>query len=283
MDASSLMKTAFTLVLPKEALTPMEFILKKGRLADADEETSIGVEDNELWKPSTGHGVYFLPKVDPPSEIVEFAEVERLWSWLPARLRICDASLVFRTSRDGYHLQTLYRACEEIGPFLMLIRAKAVADSTTDRLAQASRNGPRQLISPPSDRSIASTLSVADTASIVSRDETEYVIGLFGTEELKPSSQSFGSGDCFVFRLRPTTQHFNWAGLTESTNDPACRTFLSATRTSIHAGGGGDGFALFLDKDLHYGATRRSATYNNDPLVPNGTFACLSLEVYKFD
>uniref|UniRef100_A0A7S3FYC8 TLDc domain-containing protein n=2 Tax=Palpitomonas bilix TaxID=652834 RepID=A0A7S3FYC8_9EUKA len=288
MDASSLLKAAFTIRLPRDLLTPMESLLKASRMKESEEEEVVGVRDDEAWIPSVGHGVYFLPKVDPPSEIIDYAEVERVWSWIPSRLRICDASLAFSTARDGYSISTLFRMMEDVSDFIMLMKVKPLQ---AKRILAKKGSAPEvksQWHSINStgwedDVGYESSRSDVDSESLFSRDadEMEHVIGCFGTESFRPSQKPFGSGECFVFSLRPNTHHYNWIGL--SGDDDAPRDFLTASHSSIHCGGGAEGFALYLDEELHHGASRKSATYGNERLVPTGEFRCLSLEVYKFD
>ncbi|XP_063286657.1 TBC1 domain family member 24 isoform X1 [Pelobates fuscus] len=130
----------------------------------------------------------------------------------------------------------------------------------------------------------------------------------------------FGTGECFVFRLQPEVERYEWviikhpelgmassslankdANSTEETGngtDPADRLspFLatrhfnlpSKTASMFMAGsteciiiGGGDGQALYLDSDLNYGRTSHCNTFNNQPLCSE-TFQISTIEVWAF-
>ncbi|NXK50386.1 TBC24 protein, partial [Chauna torquata] len=130
----------------------------------------------------------------------------------------------------------------------------------------------------------------------------------------------FGTGECFVFRLQPEVERYEWviikhpelaASGSEPENhaSPASSTlssssipsdrlspFLSArhfnlpskTASMFMAGstdsiiiGGGDGQALYLDADLNHGRTSHCNTFNNQPLCSE-SFQISVLEVWGF-
>ncbi|XP_069503052.1 TBC1 domain family member 24 isoform X2 [Ambystoma mexicanum] len=129
----------------------------------------------------------------------------------------------------------------------------------------------------------------------------------------------FGTGECFVFRLQPEVERYEWvviknptegretdsdtvrpmASVSEiSREDPserlspflATRHFNLPTRTAsmFMAGsmdciiiGGGDGQALYIDSDLNYGRTNHCSTFNNPPLCAEN-FQISVLEVWGF-
>ncbi|KAM8962110.1 TBC1 domain family member 24 isoform 2-T2 [Pelodytes ibericus] len=128
----------------------------------------------------------------------------------------------------------------------------------------------------------------------------------------------FGTGECFVFRLQPEVERYEWViikhpelgrtgpALTNKEpnqeaadgSDPADRLspFLatrhfnlpSKTASMFMAGstdciiiGGGDGQALYLDSDLNYGRTSHCNTFNNQPLCTE-TFQISTIEVWGF-
>ncbi|NP_001090574.1 TBC1 domain family member 24 [Xenopus laevis] len=130
----------------------------------------------------------------------------------------------------------------------------------------------------------------------------------------------FGTGECFVFRLQPEVERYEWVvikhpelGKVNSSSadkeanssqsdkdgiDPSSRLspFLatrhfnlpSKTASMFMAGsidciiiGGGDGQALYLDPDLNYGRTSHCNTFNNQPLCSE-TFQISIIEVWGF-
>ncbi|XP_053328128.1 TBC1 domain family member 24 isoform X2 [Spea bombifrons] len=129
----------------------------------------------------------------------------------------------------------------------------------------------------------------------------------------------FGTGECFVFRLQPEVERYEWVIIKhpelgqatssadkdenasqepEAGSDPSDRLspFLatrhfnlpSKTASMFMAGsseciiiGGGDGQALYLDSDLNYGRTSHCNTFNNQPLCSE-TFQVSIIEVWGF-
>ncbi|XP_077305347.1 TBC1 domain family member 24 isoform X2 [Lithobates pipiens] len=130
----------------------------------------------------------------------------------------------------------------------------------------------------------------------------------------------FGTGECFVFRLQPEVERYEWVIIkhpelgrvsatadqesnssqdTADGTDPSDRLspFLatrhfnlpSKTASMFMAGsteciiiGGGDGQALYLDSDLNYGRTSHCNTFNNQPLCSE-TFQVAIIEVWGFE
>uniref|UniRef100_A0A8C5X9T1 TBC1 domain family member 24 n=1 Tax=Malurus cyaneus samueli TaxID=2593467 RepID=A0A8C5X9T1_9PASS len=123
----------------------------------------------------------------------------------------------------------------------------------------------------------------------------------------------FGTGECFVFRLQPEVERYEWVVIkhpelastgseTENHAPPASNPsdrlspFLAArhfnlpskTASMFMAGsseciivGGGDGQALYLDADLNHGRTSHCNTFNNQPLCSE-SFQISILEVWGF-
>ncbi|KAM9305174.1 TBC1 domain family member 24 [Gastrophryne carolinensis] len=129
----------------------------------------------------------------------------------------------------------------------------------------------------------------------------------------------FGTGECFVFRLQPEVERYEWViikhpelGRVSATTDKESNSSLntadgvdpsdrlspflatrhfnlpSKTASMFMAGstdciiiGGGDGQALYLDSDLNYGRTSHCNTFNNQPLCAE-TFQIAVMEVWGF-
>ncbi|XP_007891797.2 TBC1 domain family member 24 isoform X2 [Callorhinchus milii] len=130
----------------------------------------------------------------------------------------------------------------------------------------------------------------------------------------------FGTGECFVFRLQPEMERYEWViikhpelesssrvpdiestqepGFLTSSEDPSDRLspflatrhfnlssksasmFMAGNHESIIIGGGG-GHALYIDGDLNHGRTARCSTFDNLPLCSE-TFKIAVLEVWGF-
>jgi hypothetical protein len=86
----------------------------------------------------------------------------------------------------------------------------------------------------------------------------------------------FGSGDAFLFSLRPGFAVHRW---TRSNND-----FQMAHDNFMAFGGGGGRFGLWLDGALEKGTSAHCETYGNPPLTAAGGegFRVVRVELYGF-
>ncbi|XP_078519148.1 TBC1 domain family member 24 isoform X2 [Lissotriton helveticus] len=212
------------------------------------------------------------------SEIVSVKEMRDIWSWIPERFALCQPILLFTNLEHGSTLNRFYTLCEEHEPTLLLIKTSA-------------------------KEVCGAFLSTAWDQRKKAGNKLSF----------------FGTGECFVFKLQPEVERYEWVviknpnvaktaepealsnttAVTEvSQEDPSDRLspFLSTrhfnlpTRTAsmFMAGsmdciiiGGGDGQALYIDSDLHYGRTSRCNTFNNQPLCSE-TFQISVMEVWGF-
>eukprot|EP00293_Proteomonas_sulcata_P018622 CAMPEP_0184295620 /NCGR_PEP_ID=MMETSP1049-20130417/6468_1 /TAXON_ID=77928 /ORGANISM="Proteomonas sulcata, Strain CCMP704" /LENGTH=550 /DNA_ID=CAMNT_0026604245 /DNA_START=98 /DNA_END=1751 /DNA_ORIENTATION=+ len=87
----------------------------KVQVADVDAEVgSLHLHDHDDDEAAhTRNLVYYLPLINPKSEILGEQDIELVWSWLPTRLRVRDGSVVFTSKRDGYNLHQLYTLCQK--------------------------------------------------------------------------------------------------------------------------------------------------------------------------
>jgi hypothetical protein len=73
--------------------------------------------------------MYYIPKVDPPSNFVTEEQFEQLWLWLPANVAGHDATRLFSTNVHGCRLATLFKLCEKLDesePSLLLVKVPTV-------------------------------------------------------------------------------------------------------------------------------------------------------------
>uniref|UniRef100_A0A8C1GXF2 TBC1 domain family member 24 n=1 Tax=Cyprinus carpio TaxID=7962 RepID=A0A8C1GXF2_CYPCA len=124
----------------------------------------------------------------------------------------------------------------------------------------------------------------------------------------------FGTGECFVFRMKPEMERYEWVVIKhpelantaqsaddEQTSEPAAdpsqlSPFLSTRHFNLNsrntsmfmAGnvdsiiiGGGEGNALYIDSELNHGRTERCLTFDNPPLCAE-SFQIALLEVWGF-
>ncbi|XP_069066611.1 TBC1 domain family member 24 isoform X2 [Pleurodeles waltl] len=212
------------------------------------------------------------------SEIVSVKEMRDIWSWIPERFALCQPILLFTNLEHGSTLNRFYSLCEEHEPTILLIKTseKEVCGAFLSTAWEQRKKGANQLF-------------------------------------------FFGTGECFVFRLQPEVERYEWVVIKNpnvakavepdalsttsavselSREDPLDRLspFLSTrhfnlptkTASMFMAGsmdciiiGGGDGQALYIDSDLHYGRTSQCNTFNNQPLCSEN-FQISVLEVWGF-
>lgn len=145
----------------------------------------------------------------------------------------------------------------------------------------------------------------------------ETATGVFGAflSEAWPETDDkrgnfYGTGETFLFTLKPRAKMYAWVGRDEDLSTAAsyadggaendqdavaksgatfirdrASCFIMATKRDITIGGGGNGHGLWLNEDLSHGTTDNCLTFDNDPLTGNSKekfFNCLNVEVFAF-
>lgn len=110
---------------------------------------------------------------------------------------------------------------------------------------------------------------------LVFRDMSRNVFGAFTSCGWKKSDGYFGSGECFLFKLRPEVKFFPWSGLN--------RYFMNGTKDSISMGGGDREarFSLWVDATFYRGSSDRSQTFENEPLSSKKDFLIENVEAWS--
>jgi len=68
--------------------------------------------------------LFYRPKIETQSSIIEESQFEVIWSMIPSHSRIYDPILLYQTAINGYNLYSLLRACKGIKPIILLIKSK---------------------------------------------------------------------------------------------------------------------------------------------------------------
>ncbi|XP_070341276.1 TBC1 domain family member 24 isoform X6 [Equus asinus] len=255
------------------------------------------------------------------SEIVSVKEMRDIWSWVPERFALCQPLLLFSSLQHGYSLTRFYFQCEGHEPTLLLIK-------TTQKEVRKAQREPGVLayaelwgVCSPAASTQASCASGHSAKPALHREVCGAYLSTDWSERNKFGGKLgfFGTGECFVFRLQPEVQRYEWVVIKhpeltkpvslETTtaasphchsmsSDPADRLspFLAArhfnlpskTESMFMAGGndclivgGGGGQALYIDGDLNRGRTGHCDTFNNQPLCSEN-FLIAAVEAWAF-
>ncbi|XP_039974197.1 nuclear receptor coactivator 7 isoform X2 [Xiphias gladius] len=107
---------------------------------------------------------------------------------------------------------------------------------------------------------------------LVIKDMHKKVFGAFSSHPFRISKYCYGTGETFLFSFNPDFQAYRWSGENSY--------FVSGDLESLQIGGGGGGFALWLDADLYHGASFSCPTFHNAPLSTQEDFIVQDLEVW---
>ncbi|XP_018539940.1 nuclear receptor coactivator 7 isoform X2 [Lates calcarifer] len=107
---------------------------------------------------------------------------------------------------------------------------------------------------------------------LIIKDMHKKVFGAFSSHPFRVSKYCYGTGETFLFSFNPDFQAYRWSGENSY--------FVSGNLESLQIGGGGGGFALWLDADLYHGASFSCPTFHNAPLSTQEDFIVQDLEVW---
>uniref|UniRef100_A0A8B9K726 TLDc domain-containing protein n=1 Tax=Astyanax mexicanus TaxID=7994 RepID=A0A8B9K726_ASTMX len=109
---------------------------------------------------------------------------------------------------------------------------------------------------------------------IYQQDSVHTVFGGFLSHPLRPSDTFYGTGETFLFLLRPRFKCFHWTGENSF--------FIKGDLDSFAIGGGSGHFGLWLDETLYLGRSSPCYTFNNCSLSETSDFRVLELEAWTF-
>ncbi|XP_034730340.1 nuclear receptor coactivator 7 isoform X1 [Etheostoma cragini] len=116
------------------------------------------------------------------------------------------------------------------------------------------------------------TASLDSPVLLVIKDMHNKVFGAFSSDPFKISKYCYGTGETFLFSFNPDFQIYRWSGENSY--------FVSGNLESLQIGGGGGGFALWLDTDLYHGSSFSCPTFRNASLSTHEDFIIQDLEVW---
>jgi len=108
---------------------------------------------------------------------------------------------------------------------------------------------------------------------MILKDSHHHIFGGFISESWRPVDIFYGTGECFVFTVKPLPAKYEWT----HKND-----LFIFSKNSIIMGGGGGG-AFTLDSEFYHGMSQVSKTFLNKRLSHDEEFVCNVLEVWGFE
>ena len=210
------------------------------------------------------------PASDGYRSLLSTEDLRQLLPHLPSRCMGKDLTLLFSSQRDGYSLSTLYTRARGSGPTLLVVlddsqsvfggfgsRDWSGAEYSSGGLGAGGGGG----------GGLPSSYARGSVGYMSSPHRRDLTGGA--------GAHFFGSGDAFLFALRPDFAVYRW---TRVNNE-----FQLAREDLLAFGGGGGRFGLCLDANLEYGSTGPCETYGNPPLTPLGErFRMVRVELYGF-
>ncbi|XP_023333959.1 TLD domain-containing protein 2 [Eurytemora carolleeae] len=109
-------------------------------------------------------------------------------------------------------------------------------------------------------------VSIQDTAGAA--------FGALISEPIKMDEHFYGTGESFLFSVRPNRKIYKWTGENQL--------FVQGTSQSLIIGAGEGHFGLFIDSNLYKGRTQACATYGNEPLRTGEDFLIKTFECWTF-
>jgi hypothetical protein len=125
---------------------------------------------------------------------------------------------------------------------------------------------------------------------IIIRNECEEIFGAFCSSQLSNRFEIrtwFGTGESFLFILKPQRQVFKWVGyqkFNQGQTKPYEDYFIHADDQCLQIGGSKQALdiGLYIQQDLNEGSTRQCDTFANKPLSINEHFQIMEIEVFGF-
>ncbi len=101
------------------------------------------------------------------------------------------------------------------------------------------------------------------------------VFGAFLSEKPAFTEHFIGTGETFLFRLKPEIASYRWTGENNF--------FFRVDLDYICVGSSKGNFGLWIDKDLNNGRSQACATFDSEPLVSGEDFTLKTLECWSFE
>ena len=167
--------------------------------------------------------------------------------------------------------------------YLWSLIPSRLADFQPERIYSSNIHGRRL-------RTLYDHVEYHECCLIIIRNENQQVFGGFCSEQLARRTKTrtwFGTGESFLFTLKPERQVFKWVGYhaaTKGNTKPYEDYFLYANDECIKMGGSKEplNVGLLIQQDLNGGSTRECDTFASKPLCSNEHFQIMEIDVFGF-
>lgn len=185
--------------------------------------------------------------------LVEDSSVRQLLAnWLPLTMRLTNLNLLYSTNYHGRSLERFYSRVKRAKNTILLAEAYPEHD-------------------PPGAKPV--------------------IIGMYASQAWHPSTQVYGDGSCFLFRISPNAACWKWTPTVEQATNmddlgdlAILNQFMVSRDNFISMGGNHDGSSgMRINEDLTIGESSPAAGFDNEPLhgVGKGSVFSIGLvEVY---
>jgi len=167
--------------------------------------------------------------------------------------------------------------------YLWSLIPNRLADFQPERLYSSNIHGRRL-------RTLYDHVEFHEYCLIIIRNEDQQIFGGFCSGQLANRTKTrtwFGTGESFLFTLKPERQVFKWIGYQTSTKGstkPYEDYYIYADDERIQMGGSKEplNIGLSIQQDLNEGSTKQCDTYASKPLSSNENFQIMEIEVFGF-
>jgi len=111
---------------------------------------------------------------------------------------------------------------------------------------------------------------------IIVEDTMGEVFGAYVSEAWSKQKGFYGTGETFLFKLRPAEKRGFWNWTEKNTF------FMYSNDDSVGVGGGSGVYGLWLGRQWTQGTSERCDTFHNPPLASSQRFSIQCVEVWGF-
>lgn len=256
---------------PRRSILQRILRMEEDRIRADDE-----LDENAVYREPPARPVGLVRKPPPAfgeeeikSILVQDVQTRQLIAqWLPLTLRLSDIDLLYSTNYHGRTLERFYAHMKDVKHSILLC----------------------EVLQPRIDISVNS-------------ESSRTVIGMYACQPWHVSTQVYGDGGCFLFRIEPNPKCWKWSPCNpkdgkllldqfdleedENNNGTALlEQFMVGTRSYISMGGDqGGSSGLRINEDLTRGESSTAVGFENEPLHGLGrgsVFEVGLVEVYGF-